>query len=99
MILEVPDEYKEAFIGFLELGLTYIEHREQELQEDVLVIVNTRTGAASKERVQRTGRGLELADDELAVIETVKQFIEEHENSLRYIFQLGLKKEITFLKG
>ncbi len=29
MILEVPDEYREAFIGFLELGLTWLDLDEQ----------------------------------------------------------------------
>jgi len=33
MVLEIPDKYREEFIGFLELALTFLEMREDELQE------------------------------------------------------------------
>lgn len=73
MILEIPDEYREALIGFLELGLTYIDQIES--QEETLLVINPRTGTMSKEQVKRANN-LDLAGDELAVIEIVKDFIE-----------------------
>lgn len=48
MILEIPDEYREAFIGFLVLGLTYLDQQEDKcrnkgreliLEEDELAVI------------------------------------------------------------
>jgi len=58
MILEVPDKYVLEFIGFLELGLAFLDMRKSEMAAE--------------------GRRLELDDDEVAVMEIVKDFIESH---------------------
>jgi len=33
MILEVPDEYRDAFIGFLQLGIIWLDTQEAEAEE------------------------------------------------------------------
>jgi len=59
MILEVPDEYRDAFIGFLELGLTWLDMQTAEARaagrdisvyaEDELAVIEIVTSFIERE--------------------------------------------------